>query len=173
MRRVLYPGSFDPVHLGHVDVVEVAARLFDEVVVVAMFNPDKPDGFFTLDERQALLEATFAHLDNVRTDRHDGLVVQAASAFAADVIVKGLRSGADLDVEMQMAHTNKHVTGVQTIFVPTEADHGFLSSRYIREITAKGEDIGSLVPAPVAVALAERVRSVRDRSTPTIAEVSS
>jgi pantetheine-phosphate adenylyltransferase len=146
----MYPGSFDPVHLGHLDVVTAAAPLFAEVVVVAMFNPEKNDGFFGLDEREALLAASVAHLPNVRTARASGLVVHAAAELGCDVIVKGIRSASDLDVETQMAHTNKRVTGVQTVFVPSEPANSFISSRFIREISSRGEDVSSMVPPPVA-----------------------
>lgn len=156
MTKALYPGSFDPVHIGHLDVVEAAALLFSEVVVVAMFNPVKTDGFFELDEREGLLAATFAHLPNVTTTRFAGLVVTAASDLGADVIVKGVRSGSDLDVEMQMAYTNKAVTGIQTVLVPSEPAHSFVSSRFIREISSRGEDVSSMIPPPVAKALARR-----------------
>ena len=155
MTRAMYPGSFDPVHVGHVDVVEVAATVFDEVVVVAMYNLEKP-GFFPLEERQALLDETFAHLDNVSTTSATGLVIDAALALQAPVIVKGLRSAADLDIEMQMAQTNKSVTGVQTLFVPTEPEHSFVSSRFIREISSHGGAVDHLVPPAVAKALIGR-----------------
>ncbi len=156
MIRALYPGSFDPVHIGHLDVVEAAAPLFDEVIVVAMFNQDKPDGFFDLDEREAMLKETFAHLANVSTASSPGLVVQAAAELDADVVIKGVRSAVDLDVEVQMAHTNKAVSGIQTLLVPSEPAHSFVSSRFIREIAARGEDVSSLVPPPVAKRLARK-----------------
>ena len=155
MTIAMYPGSFDPVHRGHVDVAEIAARLFDEVIVVAMYNPEKA-GYFPLDQREKLLAGAVAHLDNVRTVSATGLVVQAAADLGADVIVKGVRGPVDLDVEMQMAQTNKSVTGVQTVFVPSEPERAFISSRYIREITNQGGDVGHLVPDAVAAALAER-----------------
>lgn len=155
MTRALYPGSFDPVHNGHVDVVEAAAPLFDEIIVVAMFNPDKPAGFFELAEREAMLAESFAHVPNVTTAKAPGLVVHAAAGLGADLIIKGVRSAVDLDIEVQMAHTNKAVTGIQTLLVPSEPANSFISSRFIREITARGEDISALVPPPVAKRLAQ------------------
>jgi pantetheine-phosphate adenylyltransferase len=154
MTRALYPGSFDPVHLGHLDIVQAVAPLFDEVIVVAMFNPGKTSGFFELAEREELLAATFAHLDNVTTANASGLVVHAAAELDADVVVKGVRSASDLDVEMQMAQTNKAVTGIQTLLVPSEPANSFISSRFIREISARGEDVSAMVPPPVAQRLA-------------------
>lgn len=160
MTRALYPGSFDPVHLGHLDVVEACAALFDEIVVVAMYNPEKPAGFFTLEEREELLTETFAHLENVSTTSSAGLVVQAAAQLGADVVIKGVRSAGDLDVEVQMAHTNKAVSGIQTLLVPAEPANAFVSSRYIREITARGEDVTALVPAPVGKRLMAKTASL-------------
>ena len=149
MTRAMYPGSFDPVHLGHIGVVEIAAAAFDEVSVVAMYNPEKA-GFFALSQRQALLEAVLGHLDNVTISAATGLVIDAARDLDAPVIVKGVRSGSDLDIEMQMAQTNKTVSGVQTVFIPADPQHSYLSSRFIREIASQGGDITDLVPAAVA-----------------------
>jgi len=160
MTRAMYPGSFDPVHVGHVDIVEIAAAAFDEVVVVTMYNPAK-DGFFPLDQRRSLLEGAVAHLDNVTIAAASGLVVDAAAELGADVIVKGIRSATDLDIEIQMAQTNKAVSGVQTLFVPTEPDHSFVSSRFIREIASNGGDVRALVPAAVAEALVTKVTKVK------------
>jgi pantetheine-phosphate adenylyltransferase len=156
MTRAMYPGSFDPVHVGHVDIVEIAAAAFDEVIVVTMYNPAK-EGFFPLAQRRELLEATLGHLHNVSITSATGLVVDAASDLDATVIVKGIRSATDLDVELQMAQTNKAVSGVQTMFVPTEPDHSFVSSRFIREIASHGGDVSTLVPPVVAAALARKV----------------
>jgi pantetheine-phosphate adenylyltransferase len=152
----LYPGSFDPFHNGHLDIVEQATTLFDAVVVATMYNPDKPGGFFTLDERQALIEAAVAHLPNVKVTTFAGLAVDATKAAGADVIVKGLRTGADFEIEMQMAHTNEAVAGVRTVFLPCRPALSFVSSRFIREIAQYGGDVSSLVPPAVARRLEER-----------------
>ncbi len=162
MIRALYPGSFDPVHVGHVDVVEAAAPLFDEIVVVTMYNPDKLAGFFDLAEREEMLAETFAHLTNVATAAAPGLVVHAATEHDAQVIIKGVRSAADYGIEVQMAHTNKSVTGIQTLLVPSEPANSFISSRYIREIAAQGEDVTALVPPPVAQRLARKAASAHE-----------
>lgn len=156
MPRALYPGSFDPFHIGHVEVVELAARLFGEVVVAVMVNPEKPSGMFALGERIAMAEESLGHLGNVVVASHPGLVVDAWRALDADFVVKGLRSGADLDVEMQMAHTNDAVAGMPTVFLPTTPAHSFVSSRFIREIAKEGGDVSSLVPEPVARRLKDR-----------------
>jgi pantetheine-phosphate adenylyltransferase len=155
LTKVLYPGSFDPLHNGHVEIVEIASRLFGEVVVVAMVNRDK-GGFFPLEQRVALMEESLAHLPNVRIETHEGLAVDAADVLGADFIVKGLRTASDFEVEMQMAQTNKAVSGVETVFLPSGSALGYLSSRWIREISAEGRDVSALVPVPVERALKAR-----------------
>lgn len=154
MARVLYPGSFDPIHLGHLDVVEQAVELFGEVIVVAMYNPAKDDGMFHLDERLELVRASVAHLDGVIVEARPGLVVDAARDLGVDFIVKGLRTPADFEVEQQMAHTNRSVTGIRTVYVSGDPALSYVSSRFIREIARYGGDVGHLVPPPVAERLA-------------------
>ena len=149
MAIALYPGSFDPVHLGHLRIVESAARIFDQVIVVAMENREK-QGFLSLESRKKLLATTFGHLDNVRTDSSSGLVVDTARELGADVIVKGLRSAADFDIEMQMAQTNKAISQIATFFIPTDPEFSFISSRFIREIASSKGDVSNLVPESVA-----------------------
>ena len=156
MTTVLIPGSFDPLHLGHVDVVDQAVDLFDAVVVGVLVNFDKPSGLFTPDERVSLAEASLAGRPSVTVRAFGGLAVQAASDAGADFIVKGLRTAADYEIEQQMAHMNHSVTGIRTVFLPCRAEFGFVSSRFIREIAAHGESIDHLVASPVAAALADR-----------------
>ncbi len=150
MTTAFLPGSFDPIHLGHLDVIVAAASLFDVVVVAAMHNPGKPAGRFPIDERVGLIRASVAGVPNVRVEACTGLVVDAAAASGADLIVKGLRTAGDFEVELQMALTNESVTGIRTVFLPTAAAHSFLSSRFIREIAHYGGDVAHLVPPPVA-----------------------
>lgn len=156
MATVLIPGSFDPLHLGHVDVVDQAVELFGEVVFGVLVNFEKPSGLFSPDERVALAAATFADRPTVSVRAFGGLAVDAAAEVGADFVVKGLRTAADFDIELQMAHMNHSVTGVRTVFVPCRADFGFVSSRFIREIAAHGGDVTHLVSEPVAAALADR-----------------
>jgi pantetheine-phosphate adenylyltransferase len=151
----LYPGSFDPLHNGHVEVAEIATRLFGGVIVAAMVNREKT-GFFPLDERLALIEESLAHLSGITVTAQEGLVVDAAIALGADFVVKGLRTVSDFEVEVQMAQMNKAVTGMETVFLPSGSTVGFLSSRWIREIAAEGGDVSALVPEPVARALKGR-----------------
>lgn len=151
---VLYPGSFDPLHLGHVDVIEQGVELFGRVVVVAMHNPSKPTGIFTIEERVAMITASLAHLPGVRVEPFHGLAIDAADRFDTDFILKGLRNMSDFEIEQQMAHTNHSVSGVRTVFVPCRPDQVFVSSRFIREIAQYGGDVSHLVPAAVASELA-------------------
>jgi len=155
LSKVLYPGSFDPLHNGHIEIIEIASRLFGDVMVAAMVNREKP-GFLPLDERLALIEESVAHLPGVRVSAHEGLVVHVAQALEADFVIKGLRVPSDFEIEMQMAQMNKAVTGMETVFVPAGSSVGFLSSRWIREIAVEGGDVSALVPAPVARVLKER-----------------
>ena len=154
--RALYPGSFDPIHLGHVDVIEQAHELFGSVVVAVMHNLAKPSGLFTVDERVEMAELALAHLDHVTVEPHTGLAVQAAEQAGADFIVKGLRTAGDFEIEQQMAHNNYAVTGIRTVYLPCGPDLGYISSRFVREIAKYGGDIDHLVPVPIAGALRQR-----------------
>lgn len=156
MTKVLYPGSFDPIHNGHVEIIETAARLFDEVVVASMRNPQKGEPLFTLDERQALLKESVAHLGNVSVTMFSSLVVDLAREVGADFIVKGLRAVSDFESELQMAQMNHAVSGVDTLFIPSASSHSFLASKLIREIARFGGDVTSMVPIAVAKRLQEK-----------------
>lgn len=145
MSTVLYPGSFDPFHIGHLDVVEQAAELFGSVVVAVMHNPDKPSGALTTNARVAIATATVSHLRNVSVHAFAGLAVDAARTTGALCIVKGLRVSGDFEVEQQMAQTNFAVAGVRTVYVPCTPQYSFVSSRFIRDIAANGGDIASMV----------------------------
>lgn len=156
MTRVLYPGSFDPLHLGHVEIIETAASLFDEVVVAAMRNPQKGQPMFDLEDRQAMIVESLAHLPNVSVTMFSSLVVDLAREIGADFVVKGLRTVSDFENEMQMAQMNAAVAGVQTVFLPATSSHAFIASTYIRDIARMGGDVDHLIPAPVARRLKER-----------------
>lgn len=152
MSTVLYPGSFDPFHLGHLDVVEQASRLFGNVVVAVMHNPDKPTGAFDVDARVAVATQSCAHLDTVTVRAFPGLAVDAARSVGALCIVKGLRTAGDFEVEQQMAHTNFTVAGVRTVYLPCAPALGYISSRFIRDIAGHGGDVSAMV-APAAAPL--------------------
>ena len=155
---VLYPGSFDPFHLGHLDVAAQAAAIFGQVVIAVMHNPEKSAGMFDLDERVRLAKESTAHLAGVTVESHVGLAIDAAKKVGASCIVKSLRSATDFDVESQMAHTNYTVSGVRTMVLFALPEHAYISSRYVREIAHYGGDASAMVPSPVAQALASRTR---------------
>ena len=159
MTTVLYPGSFDPVHNGHVEIVETAAKLFDQVIVAAMRNPSKDSGMLTLEERQAVLKETFAGHDNVSITMFSSLVVDLAQEMEADFIVKGLRAVSDFESELQMAQMNQALSGVHTLFLPSASERSFLASRLIREVAAYGGDISSMVPEAA-------LRVIREKAMP-------
>ncbi len=148
--RVLYPGSFDPVHNGHIEIITTAATLFDEVVVAAVRNPQKGTGTFDLDDREAMIAESTAHLPNVRVTMFSSLIVDLAHDLEADFIIKGLRAVSDFESELQMAQMNNAVSGIHTLFIPSASRSSFLASKFIREIARFGGDVSSMVPESVA-----------------------
>jgi len=156
VRIALFPGSFDPFHNGHLEVVESASRLFDEVIVAVLRNPQKGEPLFTLEERQEMLEDSITHLSRVRVVSMSTLVVTVAQEVGATAIVKGLRAVTDFENEMQMAQMNQQLSGIDTLFIPTASTHSFIASRLLREVARFGGDVTALVPAPVAKRLQER-----------------
>ncbi len=160
MRKALVPGSFDPVHNGHLEVIERVAHLFDEVVVASVYNPAKiGSGTFTLDERRAMLTESLVHLENVQVEFFTGLLVTFATEHDCSVIVKGLRAVSDFESELQMAQMNEKLTGIATLFIPTASRHSFLSSRLLTEVARYGGDVSSMVPEPVSRRLLEKFSS--------------
>ncbi len=155
MTRVLYPGSFDPIHNGHLELIEVASRLFDSVVVATIGNPQKTTGLYSLHERRTMIEESVAHLPNVEVTSYSSLVVNLAREVGADFIVKGLRAVSDFESELQQSQMNLAISGVHTVFIPSATEHSFVASKWIREIARFGGDVSSMVPAPVAARLAE------------------
>ena len=154
MRRCVCPGSYDPVTMGHVDVVERASALFDEVVVAVLHNPDKR-GTFSVTERLELLEASVGGRSGVSVVEFGGrLLVDVCREVDATAVVKGLRSGTDFAYELPMALMNRHLTGIETVFVPGDPRYGHVSSSLVKQVSAYGGDVTGLVPDVVRDALA-------------------
>ena len=154
----LIPGSFDPFHNGHLEVVERAALIFDEIVVAAIRNPQKSAALFELEERQAMIADSTKHIKNVRIVAIATLLVNVARDVNATAIVKGLRAVSDFESELQMAQMNRSLSGVETLFIPTSSNQSFIASRLLREVARYGGDVSHFVPAPVAVRLQEKFR---------------
>ncbi|MGL4172583.1 MAG: pantetheine-phosphate adenylyltransferase [Actinomycetota bacterium] len=155
-RRCLYPGSFDPVTVGHADVVRRAAAVFDSVVVAVLENPDKSSRF-SVSQRVAWLEAEFADLSAVSVIHRAGaLVVEVSRDIAADVLVRGIRGAADLEREWSMAAMNRHLTGIETVFIPGDPRHAHISSSLVRQVIDHGRDPAGLVPYEVRRSLQDK-----------------
>lgn len=158
MRCAIYPGSFDPVHNGHLDVLRRAARLFDQVIVAVAVN-DQKQTLLSKDERVALLEESARELGNVRVAYLPGLLVNFAREQHADVIVRGLRAISDFEFEFQMALMNRRIEPqIETVFLTPVEQFTYLSSRLVKEIAMLGGSVDAFVPASVARALYEKFR---------------
>ncbi len=156
MRRCACPGSFDPVTNGHLDVLERACLLFDEVVVAVLVNRSKT-GLFPVDERIGLLTEVTSHLPNVRVTSFHGLLVDFCAKEGIPVVVKGLRAVTDFDYELQMAQMNHRLSGLDTLFVATNPEHSYLSSSLVRDVAMFGGDVSELVPPVVASRLRDKL----------------
>lgn len=159
MTRVLYPGSFDPIHNGHIEIVGTAAKVFDDVIVAAVGNPAKDTGLFKLAERAEIIGEVFKDVPNVRSMVHTDLVVTLALEQDVDFIIKGLRAVSDFESELQQAQINKQLSGVETMFLPSTSSSSFIASKYIREIARLHGDVSSMVPGPVLARLRAKIGS--------------
>ena len=156
MRRAIYPGSFDPITNGHLDVIERARKLFDEVVVAVTHNDEKQP-LFSLNDRLDLLRETAGKIDNVRIAEFEGLLVEFARNEEAGVVIRGLRAISDFEFEFQMALMNRKLDSeVETIFLMPKEEYTYLSSRIVKEIARLGGDVSGFVPACVARALSRK-----------------
>ena len=156
MRRVVCPGSFDPVTNGHLDIISRASRLYDEVVVAVLINITKKS-LFTVEERMEMLREVTSQYGNVRVDSFHGLLVDFCEANGISAVVKGLRAISDFDYELQMAQMNYSMAKVETMFMTTNPLYSFLSSSLIREVAKYGGDVSGLVPEPVIGQLRARL----------------
>ena len=151
MKKGIYPGSFDPVTKGHMDIIERAAGLVDELIVAVLVNPNKNKGLFSTEERIDMLKACTTGISNIRIMAFSGLLVDFAEEQEADVIVRGMRAVTDFEYEMQMAQINKSLLpNVETIFLVTSAQYSFLSSSSVRELALFKGKFHELVPPYVA-----------------------
>lgn len=153
MTRAIYPGSFDPVTLGHIDVIERALRLFDEVIVAAAPSEGKFP-LFPIEERLELIRASLPGESRLKVKQLDGLLVDFVTAEQAQVIVRGLRAVSDFEFEFQMALMNRRLAAnVETIFLMPKEDYSYISSRIVKEVARLGGDVSGVVSPPVAAAL--------------------
>ncbi len=162
--RAIFPGSFDPITNGHLDVVRRAMRLFDELIIAVGRSPIK-NQLFTPEERVEMIAELIVDMPGVLVESFEGLTVEYATAREADVILRGLRSLTDVQYEFQLAMTNRAVAGIETIFVLTSEQYGFTSSTLIREVASLGGDLSNLIPASVRKRLEERFDRLKAHET--------
>ena len=158
MKKAVCPGSFDPITNGHLDVIERASGLFDEVVIAVLVNNSKT-GLFTIEERIDMITESVKHLKNVTVDTWSGLLVDYCRTHKIAAIGKGLRAVSDFDYELQMAQMNLQLKGVDTLLMATKPAYSFLSSSLVREIARYGGDVSNLVPARVLADLSRKSQS--------------
>lgn len=159
MKTAVYPGSFDPVTNGHLNIIERASRLFDRVVVCVMINCEKQP-LFSLEEREAFLREVTAHLPNVTVDAHGGLLAEYAKAHDCCTIIKGLRAGSDFEKEFQMAMINRKLNPeLESLFLTAEHQYMYLSSSAVKEMAFYGANISDFLPVQIVEAFKERINN--------------
>lgn len=159
MKKAIYPGSFDPITIGHLDIIERALNIFDHLYVVVSINPSK-QGFFTVEERLDMLSEVLKDRPNITVITNDKLTVQKAKDIGASHIVRGLRALTDFEYEFQLTHANRVLdVKIDTLFFMTEQAHSFLSSSSVKEIATFGGNIDQFLPPYVALKLKEKIKS--------------
>ena len=149
MKRAIFPGSFDPITLGHVDIIERAIDLFDEIVIAIGINNDKKY-LFNLEQRLQFIKDTFANNPKIKIQTYQGLTIHYCEKIKADYILRGLRNPADFEFEKAIAQTNRNLSGIETVFLLTSANTAYISSSIVRDVYRHNGDISSLVPEVVA-----------------------
>lgn len=163
-KRAVYPGSFDPITIGHLDVARRAAALFEHLIVGIYLGSDKPGALFTHADRVEMAREAVAHLDNVSVECFSGLTVDFARDQHASIIVRGLRAVSDFEYEFKLAHMNHHLAPeIEVVCLMTSSRNSFVSSSFIREVAALGGDVAGLVPPNVEAVLCERFGAVAAR----------
>ena len=148
-RKGIFAGSFDPITNGHLDIICRASKLFDELQIGVLYNPNKK-GLFNFDERIELIRSCTNHLSNIKIVSFDGLLVNYCQKNGIDTLVRGVRTGADIEYELQMAHMNRELNqNIETIILPTKTEYSFISSSLIKEVLTVGGDVKNLVPKVV------------------------
>lgn len=161
VQTAIYPGSFDPITLGHVDIIQRVAKTFDRVIILIARSPDKPS-LFSPEERKTLIEQSLSHLENIEVDIHEGLTVDYARTKNAKILIRGLRAVVDFEYEVSMANMNfKLDPDIETLLVFARPEYYFLSSRSVKEVARHGGQLQGLVPPVVQSAL----QSVYSRSS--------
>jgi pantetheine-phosphate adenylyltransferase len=160
--RAVFPGSFDPITNGHLDVIERGKKLFDELIIAVGTSPIK-DALFTPEERVEMIKELLVDTPRVLVESFDGLMVEFARQKNADVILRGMRSLIDVQYEFKLAMTNRAVAGIETVFVMTSAEYGFTSSTLIREVAALGGDVSNLIPKTIYKHVIERFEKLKNK----------
>jgi pantetheine-phosphate adenylyltransferase len=160
--RAIFPGSFDPITNGHLDVISRSMRLFDELIIAVGRSPIK-NQLFTPEERVEMITELTVDMPGVSVESFEGLTVQYAAQRKADVILRGLRSLTDVQYEFQLAMTNRAVAGIETVFIMTSEQYGFTSSTLIREVASLGGDLSNLIPESIYRRLQQRFDRLRDQ----------
>lgn len=149
MKIAIYPGSFDPITKGHLDVLKTGAEIFDKVIIAVSYNPEK-QSFLTVEERVSLIKASIEDLKNVEVDSFEGLTVEYAKQKGANVLLRGLRAVSDFEYEMQLCQTNSSLSkNIKTVFLTTRPKYNFISSSTVRDVALFGGDISKFVPDAV------------------------
>lgn len=150
MKIAIYPGSFDPITKGHLDILKNASEIFDKVIIAVARNNDKKRGFLTVEERVMLIKKSIADFNNVEVDSFEGLTIEYAKKHGAEVLIRGLRAVSDFEYEMQLSQTNSALcSDIKTVFLTTKPKYNFISSSTIKEILNNNGDISKFVPEPV------------------------
>ena len=152
--KAVCPGSFDPITLGHVDIINRAAAMFDQVTVLVTANPDKPSGLFSVEERVDFIRDTFD--SHIKVDWWSGLLVDYTTEHGIDTLVKGLRSSLDYEYELPMAQMNRRLSGIDTIFLLTDEKYGYISSSLCKQVAKFGGDVTGMFPEHVGRAVVEK-----------------